>query len=132
MLRIIFVTLPEIKNNYDNENELNMCKIQNGMSHGHPVRQKVKCKCFLCVGKGSNCSTFFTVPDMSAGQAFMCYCFYVSLSGFFTIPWVYGFFTSLPYLVLKMFSPSFMYSLTTLVLKHTSSDCFLHCLVNCF
>ena len=72
-------------------------------------------KCFFYGGKGSNHLTFFTVSDMSARQMSMCYCWCMSLSGFFTI---------LPYLVFTMSSPSFMCSFTILVLEHTSSVSF--------
>ena len=54
------------------------------------------------------------VSDMLAGQMFICYHSYMSLSGFFTI---------LPHLVLTLFSPSFLCLLSDTVLM-SSSLCF--------
>ena len=89
--------------------------IQYSMSGSWLIRQKVKCKSFsFMLVKVVATQHFFTAHDMLAGQMFICYCWHMSLSGFYTI---------LPYLVL-MFSPSFMCSLTTLVLEHKSSGCF--------
>ena len=97
-------------------NELDICIIEYSMSGSQPVGQKVKYKsvCLILVKAVtiwhfSQCLTCQLVKH-SCG-----YYWYMSLSGFFTI---------LPYLVLTVFSPSFICSLTTLVLEHTFSVCF--------
>ena len=72
-------------------------------------------KVFYLCWKGGKMFDVCAAPDMSVGQMFLCYCLYMSLSGFFTI---------LLYLVLTIFSPSFLCSLSNIVLEHFSSVCF--------
>ena len=76
-------------------------------------------KCFFCAGKGSNHSTFFTVSTCQLGKCFMHYCWYMSLSGFFTI---------LPYLVLTMF-PLYFVLIVHPCVRTYFLCCFLCCLV---